>query len=127
MIDTRKIEKMNKNLQRVVGEIIHHEADLPLDVLVTVSRVEVTPNRRGAEVFLYIYPLPQAEQVVEHLRGQLYELQSVLNRRLDARVVPRIRFTVDYGAAHAAKIAERLDELKSTEAADAGPEEPGHA
>lgn len=117
-MDSRKLEKANKQLQRVVGQIIHEEADLPVDVLVTVSRVAVTPNMRGAEVFLYIYPTEQAESVAERLREQLYELQGALNRTLDVRAIPRIRFTVDYGADHAATIEERIAELKQGDGSD---------
>lgn len=112
-MDSRKLAKINKNLLRIVGEIIHEEAEVPIEVLVTVARVETRPNLASAEVFLYIYPTPRAEEVVELLRGQLYQLQGTLNRRLDARAVPRIRFTVDYGADKAATIEERLREIKS--------------
>lgn len=106
---------MNKHLQRVIGEIILEEADVPRDVLVTVARVETTPNLASAQVYLYIYPTDQAEAVAEHLRKQLYELQGFLNRTLDSRVVPRIRFTVDYGADHAEKIERRIIELQHGE------------
>lgn len=119
MSNERKLDKANKQLQRVIGQIIHEKADLPVDVLVTVSRVAVTPNMRGAEVFLYIYPTEQAEAVAESLREQLYELQGALNRILDARAVPRIRFTVDYGADHAATIEKRITELKKHDGSDA--------
>ena len=98
-------------MQRLVGEILQRHADLPPNVLVTVSRVATTPNLRGAEVFLYIYPTTQAEEVAENLRRQLYELQGFLNRALDARAVPRIRFTIDYGAEHADIINQRLNDL----------------
>jgi ribosome-binding factor A len=119
-MDARKMDQMNTRIQRLVGEIIHQHADVPKDVLVTVTRVAVTPNRRGAEVWLSIYPTAQAEDVAEQLRTQLYELQGFLNRALDSKVVPRIRFTVDYGADHAATIEERLKQLKDSSAPDSG-------
>jgi ribosome-binding factor A len=126
-MDPRKMDKVNKRLQRLVGEIIHKEADVPADVLVTVSRVATTHNLRGAEVWLSIYPTDQAESVVENLRGQLYELQGFLNRALDAKVVPRIRFTVDYGADHAATIERRFQQLKDSAAGDSGEQSASHS
>ncbi len=110
-MEPRKLEKINNQLQRLVGEILHRHADIPAGVLVTVSRVATTPNLRSAEVFLYIYPIEQAEVVALSLKKQLYELQGFLNRALDARAVPRIRFTVDYGAQHADTIDQRLRNL----------------
>ncbi len=114
------MEKMNKHLQRVIGEILLEEADIPLNTLVTISRVETTYNLASANVFLYIFPTEKAEEMAEHLRKQLYELQGFLNRTLDSRVVPRIRFSVDYGADHAAKIEQRILELKRSEPGPAG-------
>jgi ribosome-binding factor A len=110
-MEARKLDKINTQMQRLVGEILHRHADVPPNVLVTISRVATAPNMRGAEVFLYIYPTEQAETVVESLRGQLYELQGFLNRAIDSHAVPRIRFTVDYGAEHADIINQRLRDL----------------
>lgn len=121
-MDARKQEKMNKNLQRIVGEILLTHADVPVDVLVTVTRVATSPSLGAAEVWLSIYPVPRAAEIIERLRQQCYEFQGLLNRRLDARVTPRIRFTVDYGADKANAIEERLREIRQGEQPSAGSE-----
>ena len=126
-MDSRKLEQVNKRLQRLIGEIIHTKADVPAGALVTVSRVETTHNLRGAEVFLSIYPTDQAEAVVHMLRAQLYELQGFLNRALDAKRVPRIRFTIDYGTEKAATIEQRIKELHNGSGSDADAEDAHHS
>lgn len=108
---SHRMEKVNKHLQRTFGEILQREADLPAEVLVTVARVETTPNLKSAEVFLYINPVDRSEEIIELLRPQLYDLQGSLNRALDLRPLPRIRLTVDYGAEHALHIEEQFKKL----------------
>lgn len=107
----RRTDRINKHLQRLVGEILHTEADVPPDVLLTVARIETPPNLRTATVWLYIHPPERASEVVGLLNDQIYELQGALNRQLDLRPLPRLRLRIDYGADHAARIEENIKRL----------------
>lgn len=108
-----RTEKINKQILRLFGEILQREADLPPDVLVTVSAVDTTPNLQRTTIWLYISPLERADEVLEQLKGQLYALQGALNRALAMRPLPRITLKLDRGAEHAQHINERLRELGS--------------
>jgi len=89
------------------------EASLPTDALVTISRVETTPNLATATVWLYVNPLDRSEEILKSLTGQLYDLQGALNRALDLRPLPRIRLRIDYGAEHAQHIDTTLEGLNT--------------
>jgi len=106
-----RMAKINKHLQRTFGEILQREADLPPKVLVTISRVDTTPNLKSSEIWLYINPIEQANAIIERLTPQLYDLQGALNRALDIRPLPRIKLRIDYGAQHAQNIEEIVDQL----------------
>lgn len=107
-----RIIKINKHLQRTVGEILLKEADLPPGVLVTISRVETTSNLRFSTIWLYISPSEQASEVLDSLQKQMYDIQGSLNRSLQFRPLPRIRFRHDIGNDYAETINQKLDELK---------------
>lgn len=106
-----RLIKINKNIQRVFGEVLQREADLPADVLVTIARVDTTPNLRSATIWLYIFPLEQGESIVTQLKSQLYDLQGALNRNLHLRPLPRVRLRLDTGAAYAATIERTISKL----------------
>lgn len=112
---SRRLEKVNKQLQRICAEVLLTEAVLSPKVLVTVSRVNTTPNLRSAEVWLYVLPLAQGLATVKALQKQLYHLQGAVNRQLAMRPLPRLIFRLDAGAAHATTITRRLQELKEKE------------
>jgi ribosome-binding factor A len=109
---SQRMAKVNKHIQRTFGEILRREADLPLDVLVTISRVDTTPNLKRTTIWLYINPAERAEQVIEHVTPQLYDLQGAFNRALDLKPLPRVRLRIDYGADHAATIDQALEHLQ---------------
>lgn len=114
---SQRIARVNSLIQRLFGEILQREADIPADALVTVSAVEAARNLRSAKVWLYILPFPmndpkRAEEVLEHLRGQLYQLQGFLNKALAMRPLPRIALHLDHGSAYANSIEKKLGELQ---------------
>lgn len=108
---SRRLEKVNKHLQRICAEVLLTEASVSLDVLVTVSRVDTTPNLRSAEVWLYVLPLEKGPATLKSLQSQLYDLQGAVNRKLDMHPLPRLILRLDHGAAHAEKIEQRFNEL----------------
>lgn len=108
----KRIEKVNSLIQRLFGEILQREADLPVDVLVTVSAVDTVPNLRSATVWLYILPLERGEEILEMLKEEMYDLQGALNRALSMRPLPRVTLKLDHGAEYAQHINEQLDSLE---------------
>ena len=106
-----RIEKVNSLIKRLFGEILLEDADMPVDVLVTISAVETTPNLRSATVWLYILPLERGEEVLGMLKEQMYDLQGALNRALSMRPLPRVTLKLDHGADYAQRIEDRLKTL----------------
>lgn len=111
-MSARRLEKVNRHIQRVLAEIISREAVLPNNVLVTVGRVETAGNLQSTTVWLYIQPLERADEILDLLKSQLYELQGALNRALAMRPLPRIMLRIDYGSDYAQHIEKKLDEIK---------------
>lgn len=107
-----RIPKVNKHIQRVFGEILLEQADLPADAMVTIAQVETRPNLRSAIVYLYVFPVGRGEEVIERLTPQMYELQGALNRALDFHPLPRITLRLDNGAQYADHINQTFDSLK---------------
>ncbi len=107
-----RIVKVNKNIQRTLSTILLEEADVPKGVLVTISRVETTRNLRFSTVWIYIAPPARAEETLELLKPQMYDIQGSLNRAIALHPFPRIRFQHDNGLDHADAINIKLDELK---------------
>ncbi len=110
---SKRIEKINRHLQRTVGDILLKEADLPLGVLVTISNVDTTPNLRFSDIWLYISPEDKAAETLEMLKKQMYDIQGALNRALEFRPLPRIRFRHDKGLEYADTINKKLNELET--------------
>ncbi len=106
-----RIAKINKHLQRTIGEILLKETDVPDGVLVTISHVDTARNLHFSDIWLYISPSDRAKETLETLKPQMYDIQGSLNRALQFRPLPHIRFKLDVGSEHAATINAKLNEI----------------
>jgi len=105
---SKRIDKVNRLIQETLGEILQREADLPADVMLTVTGVETTPNLRAAKIWLSILPEGKGDDVIKQLEKQLYDLQGSLNRKLNLKPLPRISLMRDKGAKYAENIDQKL-------------------
>lgn len=105
---SHRLEKLNSLIQKELGLIIKEEIELPLDCLLTISRVETSVDIKHANVYISVIPKNKAVSVIKKLNNSIYHLQQELNHKLVMRFVPKIRFVIDHSEEHAAKIEEIL-------------------
>lgn len=108
----KRTEQVNHLIQKELSKIILKELDLPKDVLVTVTRVETTPNLTQASVFLSVLPEGQTEKTLSSLNRQIYNLQQIFNKRVKMRPTPRLIFANEERTKEAGRIEEILEEIK---------------
>lgn len=100
----RRLLKISSLLQAELGKIISRELELPPNVLLTISRVEVPADYSQARVGLSVMPWAQATEVMKLINRARGEWQRLINQRLRIYRVPRLVFYLD-------DTAERIDSL----------------
>ena len=112
----KRADRVNALLQRELGTIISEELRDPRIAFSTVTRVEVTPDLRGAKVHVSV--LGDEDQVLATMRA-LDEarpyLRHQLGQRTELRFVPELTFVLDRSAERSARIATLLREAKQNE------------
>ena len=83
--------------------------------LITLTHVDTTPNLIEARVYVSVLPEDKLEPAVKSLNKDVYAIQQQLNKILNMRPVPRIRFVQDPVIAEAARVEELLSQLKKEE------------
>ena len=99
-----RIARVNKHIQRTFGEVLQKEADMPEDVLVTVSHVDTASNLQRTVVWLYVFPSDRADAMLALLEKQLYVLQGAINHKLTLRPLPRLVLRIDHDMPHTTPI-----------------------
>ena len=94
MASERRIEQLNTLLREELAKILDRDIEFPAGTLVTVTRVDISRRVLDATVFVSILG-SAVKETWELLNRQIYFIQKTLNRAMQIRPVPKIRFEID--------------------------------
>ena len=115
MPSPRRVEKLSNLLREELAAILERDIEFPDGMLVTLTRVAVSPDAHYASAMISVLPEKAQKDALEILRKNVYDIQQILNRRLRMRPVPKIRFVPDEGEAKRERVEKSLAELKQKE------------
>jgi len=111
-MSSRRTLKAAEAIREVVSMAILTELRDPRIEGVTVTQVEVTPDMRGAKVFVSIMGNEAKQKLcLRGLQNSAGFLQSKVAERIDTRYTPRLRFELDEGVKKSIAIAKMLSEV----------------
>lgn len=108
---SKRIVQVNELLRKELAMIIERELEFP-DVLVTVTRVDCSPDLRQAKIWVSVLPDSKMGSVIESLRKQAGFIARLLRTQVVLRSIPRLNFVIDDTEKQAAEIEEVLKEIK---------------
>ncbi len=111
---TERLNKVNSLLEREIGTIIARNFHFA-DCLVTLTHVDATANLIEARVYISVMPEDKTDAVVNTLNKGVADVQNKINKRLNMRPVPRIKFVTDEKIKEAARVEELLEKIKETD------------
>lgn len=106
---TNRLKRVNELIKEELGKIIVQEVEFPEKSIVTVTRVDASANLKQAQVYVAVIGRDKA---IDILKRKIYDIQHILNRRLNMRPVPKIIFKQEKETEKAAKIEELLEKIK---------------
>lgn len=123
-MSSRRTLKAAEAIREVVSMAILTELRDPRIEGVTVTQVEVTPDMRGAKVFVSIMGNEAKQNLcLRGLQNSAGFLQSKVAERIDTRYTPRLRFELDQGVKKSIAIAKMLSEVLPDEQVEEPPDE----
>jgi ribosome-binding factor A len=112
---SKRIQRVNQLIKKELSQILLREIEFPRESLVTVTRVETSPDLKESRIFISVLPEKDESKILEILNRKIYFWQQKLNKRLKMRPIPKIKFFEEKKTAEAARVEEILEELKKEE------------
>ena len=109
---TDRLIKINELLKQEVSKIILKELDIPRNVLVTITKSKTEPNLRRSVIYITTFPEKSGQDVILELELNIYDIQKILNRKLNMKPVPKIEFKIDKQSQVEQKIFKLLGKNK---------------
>lgn len=109
---SQRTERINELIKSLLAQLILKKIEFPQNILVTITRVETSPDFKVAKVFITAIP--------ENLRGSALKiliknskiLHEKLVKILETKFTPNLKFYIDEQEAFADRVERILDEIK---------------
>jgi ribosome-binding factor A len=102
-------DKINELLKRLVAEFIERESNR--DALISVTRVDISPDLKRALVYISVLPESKEEASLFFVKRQGTDLRTYIKNHAAMRTIPFLEFQIDLGEKNRA----RIDELEREE------------
>lgn len=109
---SKRIQRVNSLIKSELSQIILKEVDFSEGTLVTLTRVETSPDLNESKAYISVLPSEKTDGVIKILNKIIYGLQKSLDKRLRMRPIPKIKFEKEEKTKKAARIEELLEEIK---------------
>ena len=92
-----RLQKIERLLQKELGDIFQKQTQAMHGVLVSVSVVRVSPDLSVARAYLSIFPSAKGEELLEAIRSNTKAIRYDLGQRvrLQLRKIPELSFFFD--------------------------------
>lgn len=107
---SQRTDQVESQIQRLLGEILNREIELPDNHLATVARISISPDLKNARVFISILPFDSSPRIIKIFQKNKGIIQKELHSRLTMKFSPKLEFLLDTQAEYADKIEQLIDE-----------------
>ena len=111
---SRRVQRVEKELRQIIGQYLITGLRDPLAGIVSVSRIQVSPDLRAAKVFIAMMATPdEREKNMVILAERTRDIQQEVHQQLPMKFCPRLSFVLDKGMDNAFKVQKILEELST--------------
>ncbi len=108
---SERLEKINATLHEYIGDLIQKELDYSQEYLITITRVDTSPDLKNATVFVSVLPDNRRGSAIELLSRSAGRIKSGLYKLMKTKNVPNLHFKIDEQEVFAQRVDAILDEL----------------
>ena len=99
---SNRIGRINEEIQKELSGMIRNLKDPRVqDTMISITRVETTPDLRYAKVFISVLDKSQEKDVLKGLKSASGFLRRELGHALQLRYTPELQFIADVRNLHA--------------------------
>ena len=109
---SKRIQRLNELIKREFSQLLLKEIEFPKDVLITVTRVQVSADLSQAKIYISVIPEKYFSRIFRMLNKKVSFLQNKINQLLIIRKVPKIKLVEEEKTREATRIEELLEEIR---------------
>ena len=110
---SNRINRINEEIQKALAELIRELKDPRVqNTMISITRVETTPDLRYAKVYTSFLEENKAEDALKGLKSAGGFLRRELGRNLQLRYTPELVWALDDSITYGAKMLKLINSLE---------------
>jgi len=110
---SNRIGRINEEIQKELASLIRNLKDPRVqDTMISVTRVEATPDLRWAKVYVSFLQEEKAKDALKGLKSASGYLRRELGQRLQLRYTPELQWEQDDSIVYGAKMLKLINSLE---------------
>jgi ribosome-binding factor A len=112
---SNRIGRINEEIQRELASLLRTVKDPRVHGLVTITRVETTPDLRFSKIYVSVLDKSDVKEVLKGLKSAGGYLRRELGRALSLRYTPELVFQADDSIDRGTHILKLLNDIERKE------------
>jgi len=109
---SQRLQKVNELIKQILNEAMLREIEFPANSLITITRVETTPDIKSSKVSISVIPENFRGTALAILRKKSAIFHQFLKKRLVTKFTPNLKFAIDDQEVFANEVEKILDDLQ---------------
>ena len=108
-METTRQQKIERLIQKELSDMLQRQTQQLPGVLVSVSRVRISPDLSVCRGYLSVFPSERGEEIVANINANVKTVRFELGKRVrhQLRIIPELKFFIDDSLDY----IEHIDEL----------------
>ncbi len=98
-----RVEKINELLHKEVSKTLLKNVDFE-GYIVTVTSVKTSPDFLNTDILITVMPDSKEKEALMEIDKNIYDIQKIINKKLNIKNVPKLSFKIDEGTKNLYKI-----------------------
>ena len=110
-----RMERVNRQIQRQLMDIIQKEIDDPIADFLSITRVETTSDLQESKVYFSLLnesEYAQAKDILESMKGFI---RGALGKKIRLKILPQLHFIPDESIKYSVDIYKKIEEMNNSE------------
>ena len=109
-MDTKRTQKIERQIQKDLSEIFLGQTKLMHGVMVSVTNVRISPDLSIAKAYLSVFPSEKGKEIIENIQSNKKSIRYELGLRIGKQIrkVPELSFFLDDSIDYLEKIDQLL-------------------
>lgn len=120
---SNRINRINEEIRKELSQLLRRVKDPRVsDTMISITRVETTPDLRYAKIFVSILQENRAKETMAGLKSAGGFLRRELGHALQLRYAPELVWSLDDSIAYGARMLKLIDSLGVEQDEESDPE-----